>query len=643
MLCVADLWNQGNWNLHQLYTLLPQCVIDIIQNVLIPRNQTGHDVIAWLGNTQCIYTTSSTYSWYLRNPPSVNLRWKKLWQYAVCLPSCSKCVLHEMLSTRGDNASCPMGLSSLKRGLDLHGCQFQKNSYLQKYSRLTVGCHLAQGRISFHIHNLVPLEVEEYHRHCVFQSVPTTKVWSPPTNQFVKLNLDESWLPRIDGEGAGRSEPPLLLMYTRSAAEPFAKRMKKINKKMKRKVTLPFDLIVEILLRLSVRSLLRFKCVSKSWCALISDPEFAKSHIDMAAAPTHRFLFTSSNASELNAIDVEAEEPLCDDSANVVFKVPPSSTFKYYKHSPMERSCEYLSGFGYDPSTDDYVIVNVILSRRKHPKIECFSLRANSWSCTKSKAPYRENLTFGDGVFLNGALHWLVKPKDKVAVIIAFDVTKRTLLEIPLPHDLAIMLKFNLFRFMVRQGCLVLCSFGWKNTRLMPEIHIHSHLLTQSLTHSFLSKSHLSSFATSTPPSSSPSTLTLKSSTAFNLPLLATSLDAHDDIVYRYNVHANLIEPNLSLGKGCFEDNVADYAFWGNSLVCITKANQLFCIVDFRNPSAMKLLDPKIEEMPHYTTMIKLQYTLQYTTFMLKLQEDEIVAVNSIFEFHKLLPPAWWR
>jgi len=57
----------------------------------------------------------------------------------------------------------------------------------------------------------------------------------------------------------------------------------------------------------------------------------------------------------------------------------------------------------------------------------------------------------------------------------------------------------------------------------------------------------------------------------------------------------------------------------------------------------MKLLDPKIEEMPHYTTMIKLQYTVQYTTFMLELQEDEIVAVNSIFEFHKLLPPVWWR
>lgn len=54
-------------------------------------------------------------------------------------------------------------------------------------------------------------------------------------------------------------------------------------------------------------------------------------------------------------------------------------------------------------------------------------------------------------------------------------------------------------------------------------------------------------------------------------------------------------------------------------MVCITKVNQLFCFADFRNPSVVKLMDPGIEEMPHYTTMIKLQYTVQYTTFMLKL------------------------
>ncbi|GAU43182.1 hypothetical protein TSUD_301480 [Trifolium subterraneum] len=42
---------------------------------------------------------------------------------------------------------------------------------------------------------------------------------------------------------------------------------------------LPEELIIEILLRLPVRSLLQFKCVCKSWKTLISDPQFAKTHL----------------------------------------------------------------------------------------------------------------------------------------------------------------------------------------------------------------------------------------------------------------------------------------------------------------------------------------------------------------------------
>ncbi|MCI40987.1 F-box/kelch-repeat protein, partial [Trifolium medium] len=39
---------------------------------------------------------------------------------------------------------------------------------------------------------------------------------------------------------------------------------------------LPEELIIQILLRLPVRSLIEFKCVCKSWKTLISDPKFAK-------------------------------------------------------------------------------------------------------------------------------------------------------------------------------------------------------------------------------------------------------------------------------------------------------------------------------------------------------------------------------
>ncbi|KAE8730486.1 Protein VACUOLELESS1 [Hibiscus syriacus] len=40
-----------------------------------------------------------------------------------------------------------------------------------------------------------------------------------------------------------------------------------------------------------------------------------------------------------------------------------------------------------------------------------------------------------------------------------------------------------------------------------------------------------------------------------------------DGTVYRYNIHAELIEPNVTLGKECFEQNVVECVFWGNGVV----------------------------------------------------------------------------
>ena len=57
--------------------------------------------------------------------------------------------------------------------------------------------------------------------------------------------------------------------------------------------TLPQELIREILLRLPVKSLLRFKCVCKSFLSLISDPQFVISHYALAASPTHRLILRS--------------------------------------------------------------------------------------------------------------------------------------------------------------------------------------------------------------------------------------------------------------------------------------------------------------------------------------------------------------
>ncbi|KAL3368360.1 hypothetical protein AABB24_009301, partial [Solanum stoloniferum] len=47
--------------------------------------------------------------------------------------------------------------------------------------------------------------------------------------------------------------------------------------------TLPQELITAILVRLPVKYLLQFKCVSKNWFALISSPHFVKTHLSFSA------------------------------------------------------------------------------------------------------------------------------------------------------------------------------------------------------------------------------------------------------------------------------------------------------------------------------------------------------------------------
>jgi hypothetical protein len=57
---------------------------------------------------------------------------------------------------------------------------------------------------------------------------------------------------------------------------------------------LPSELIVEILLRLPVKSLIRFKSICKPWFSLISQHNFANSHFQITAATHTRKILTIS-------------------------------------------------------------------------------------------------------------------------------------------------------------------------------------------------------------------------------------------------------------------------------------------------------------------------------------------------------------
>ncbi|XP_058727490.1 F-box/kelch-repeat protein At3g06240-like, partial [Vicia villosa] len=238
----------------------------------------------------------------------------------------------------------------------------------------------------------------------------------------------------------------------------------------------PHELTIQILLRLPVKSLIRFKCVCKLWFSLIShDPHFANSHFQLnSATHTRRILLISTSTHQSLSIDFEA--PLHDDNAsfslnldsifpedftdfeirgscrgfilfcsslNIIYLWNPSTGLhKQIPLSPFGSNldAEYFYGFGYDHSTDDYLVVSLSRIDSGDPpiRLEYFSLKSNTWK--EVEGPYfpygfREEEPKG-GLLYKGAIHWMAFRYDLQAyVIVAFDLMERKLSYMLLPSS----------------------------------------------------------------------------------------------------------------------------------------------------------------------------------------------------------------
>ncbi|KAK7257006.1 hypothetical protein RIF29_30665 [Crotalaria pallida] len=239
---------------------------------------------------------------------------------------------------------------------------------------------------------------------------------------------------------------------------------------------LPEEVIIMILMLLPVKSLLRFKCVSKSWFSIISDFKFANSHFELAAAPiTDRVLYMpfKAYASQTRSIDLDASSlstasvvlnpRFFPTNSNVEIKGscrgfillrlsscfclwnPSTGNHKLIYRSPIMASngkgndFTFFYGFGYDVATDDYLVVLASYHRATEffkANFELFSLRANTWNKLECTDLYYDNATYTPktGILLNGIIHWLAYTLDvEVDVILAFNLTERSFSKVPLP------------------------------------------------------------------------------------------------------------------------------------------------------------------------------------------------------------------
>ncbi|XP_059645943.1 F-box protein CPR1-like [Cornus florida] len=259
---------------------------------------------------------------------------------------------------------------------------------------------------------------------------------------------------------------------------------------------LPVEVTADILSRLPVKPLLRFRCVSKPWCALIDSHGFMKSHLN-------RSIKTNTNRSiifrveELYSIDldsldhfVELENPMKNEEGTevvvsfhglVVLCNPyyedvtlwNPSTRKHLKlpvsQVEFPRGCSMIDfivfGLGYDSVNDDYKLVSMVQFEGKdddsfHSEVKVYSLKLNTWRRVQD-FPYYLEQKFLPGMTINGALHWVMtrKPKsDKAILIAAFDLALEEYRLVPQPDFLDKNFQFNIDTL---GGCLcVNCNYA---------------------------------------------------------------------------------------------------------------------------------------------------------------------------------------
>ncbi|XP_057753231.1 F-box/kelch-repeat protein At3g23880-like [Arachis stenosperma] len=304
----------------------------------------------------------------------------------------------------------------------------------------------------------------------------------------------------------------------KKAKEECTMEKKKKNHKSKNILEiLPLELIHRILLRVPIRHLARLRCVSKLWCSLISDPDFAEFHFHHSPASTNAcFLIKYPTKAQFVYLDDNdaSQKEMCPP-----FKKKPPSDFAVlgscrgfillYRHphflvvwnpltgfskrisyshlSPSHKYrgiklpyCARLLGFGYDASQDDYLLLVTWCHCDRQYHLDCLSLRTNSWINLNAALsnPFLVLDSYSCGVFLNGAIHWLSFPLTayKDAILI-FDTKERTFSMMSAPEQLVMSL--CLFSGLaLLGGCLALYyhNHGSCNTDIwvMKEYKVHS-------------------------------------------------------------------------------------------------------------------------------------------------------------------------
>ncbi|KAL4380409.1 hypothetical protein HN51_003704 [Arachis hypogaea] len=237
---------------------------------------------------------------------------------------------------------------------------------------------------------------------------------------------------------------------------------------------IPDELVVEILSRIPVKCLLKFRCVCKSWNSLISDSYFIKKHLHHFTH--HNRIILSATTAEFHLNSCYLNSLISSTSSTTISEHLNYPVKNKYRHDGIVGSCDGLVcfaikgdcvllwnpsirvskkspplgnnwrpgcftsfGLGYDHVKQDYKVVAVFCDPNhffSESKVKVYSMATNSWRKIQDfphgVTPYQNSGKFVTGT-LNWASNFTLGPTSSW-IIVSLDLQKESYREI-LPPD----------------------------------------------------------------------------------------------------------------------------------------------------------------------------------------------------------------
>ncbi|KAL6289772.1 hypothetical protein ACE6H2_007282 [Prunus campanulata] len=237
---------------------------------------------------------------------------------------------------------------------------------------------------------------------------------------------------------------------------------------------IPHEILLDIIAKLPVKSLLKFRCVCKSWHALISSPSFISAHLERTAMKSgcDYLLMYSDNLDCLSVFCPETYAKCLEldlprhqsgslfyiyGSCNGLLCISDTTMKITYLWNPSIRKFKRLTkglihvkyhysgvatialGFGLDVGGNDYKVVR-IASFLHGICVEVYSLRLDSWRIINAVPPVTKifSLFWSEKcAYLNGVVYWIVQEySPDCKYIISFDMENEVFQRIMLPDRL---------------------------------------------------------------------------------------------------------------------------------------------------------------------------------------------------------------